>query len=451
MTFGDQLATYRFSTRDHLSQEKVAKKIEDELYKLKQIQKNVGLSPNRNARADGYPSDGTYSNWESNVHRIPGDDRLTLIAVVKVFYGCAGENGLKTLQQANDLLTIGGYSALSEEERDYIFQREDGHSPNHQPGPVIDISSSLEETEPIIVIEHPASQEPPPVSITIHPPQNESPAPIRVEVSSLQDNFKALIIIFLGILIVFVCAAMVVMAARSLPWDSLPGMVNSIISTAQSPAPPENSRVCKSPGGAAFFDVDASYHTSGKMGDTRDITISELDILTRFTYQTEGQGPHQWDWTYINRELNPEPAQFAGVMYLDPPNNWGELEEGGYDLRGFRQITWEARSVEGDVYTQFVIGGIVWQWDDINRDKVNSPYPDSMPRTSLGTKRLDNGWQSFSFDLSQLPEETLACMIGGFGWVISWGSNGVEINAARIGPIQAKTFIIELRNIRYEK
>jgi hypothetical protein len=199
------------------------------------------------------------------------------------------------------------------------------------------------------------------------------------------------------------------------------------------------------------FPVEESYEPSGKMGDTGDVIIDKSRGVTRFVYEAKGRGPHMWEYTYVNNQLNPEPAQFAGVMYLSPPNNWGTDPQGGRDLRGgYRVLRWEARSEGGEAYAEFVIGGVNWVLDSANKERSAAPYPDSLGRRSLGTKQLTAEWQPFEFDLSRIPREELARVVGGFGWVISWGSNGVTINEARTGPVQSKVFIIEVRNVRFE-
>lgn len=205
------------------------------------------------------------------------------------------------------------------------------------------------------------------------------------------------------------------------------------------------------PGSKGSFSVDGHYAPSGKMGDTFDITILKYSEVVRFTYDAMGRGPHEWDYKYIGGEVNPQPAQFGGVMYLDPPNNWGWCC-GGFDLRGTRDaVKWEARSLNGPVNVEFVIGGVVWGWDDNNKERVTVPYPDSMPRNSLGVRSLTEVWQLFELDLSQLPEDHFKRVVAGFGWVIDWGSNGIQLNEAGTGPVQPETFEIEIRNVRYER
>lgn len=195
------------------------------------------------------------------------------------------------------------------------------------------------------------------------------------------------------------------------------------------------------------------YHPSGKMGDISDIEIERDVEVDRFTYETLGRGPHEWDWKCRDGKLNFEPARFGGVYYLDPPGNWGEKP--GFDLRGIRRVLkWEARSVTGTVIVEFIIGGIDWVWDKREEcRKVDPSWPDSMPRTVVGRATLTENWQPFTYDLTKMPEDNFKNLIGGFAWVIEWGTTGVKLDSTATPPrpVQPKTFIIEIRNIRYER
>jgi hypothetical protein len=206
----------------------------------------------------------------------------------------------------------------------------------------------------------------------------------------------------------------------------------------------------KAIGNVAMFSVDDSFTPTGKMGDIGDVAVDEQQGLVRFVYQAAGRGPHLWEWKYDSEgKENPQPAQFAGVMYLDPRGNWGSDPEGGYDLRScHRVIKWEARSIDGPVEVKFVLGGD--KRDAATKERGKFPYPNSIDQR-LGTKKLDAQWQPFEFDLSNIPDDRFKRVVGGFGWVIAWSSNGVKLNKEQTGADQAKTFTIEIRNVRYER
>jgi len=217
-----------------------------------------------------------------------------------------------------------------------------------------------------------------------------------------------------------------------------------------TPATP--SCVGRSPGiPESFFLVYSDYGPVGYMGDTGDIKGPVKDPEgVRFTYEARGRGPHESGLKYIGRQLNPDPAKFAGVMYLCC--GWGEIP--GRDLRAFRRaIAWEARSLSGEVNVEFVIGGVDWIWDEDEKVKISPPCPDSLRRKHLGVVRLTEEWKEFEIALADIPEEEFVNVIGGFAWVITWGSNGMEPDPAATppAPMEPKTFVIEIRNIRYER
>ena len=209
--------------------------------------------------------------------------------------------------------------------------------------------------------------------------------------------------------------------------------------------------VGKPVGNVSVFSVDENYVPTGKMGDIGDVSVSKQPEFVRFTYQAKGQGPHEWEYKFSQGRENPTPAGFAGVMWLDPSGNWGTDPDGGNDLRTcHRVLKWEARSTEGEVNAEFVIGGDKKQWDAKTNERVNLPYPNSISR-NLGVRRLAPQWQEFEADLSKIPDERFKRIVGGFGWIISWDSNDVKFNKERTGADQPKTFVIEIRNVRYEK
>jgi hypothetical protein len=221
-----------------------------------------------------------------------------------------------------------------------------------------------------------------------------------------------------------------------------------IRASANPPAPAE-------PNHGNSFPVMANYHPSGLMGDIGDLRpTARMQDADQFTYEPLGRGAHEWDYKYVNGMLNEKPAQFAGVMYLYPRGNWGTDPQGGHDLRDVADVLrWEARSVMGEVNVEFVIGGITWVWDEPARERIAAPYPDSLPQTSLGTKKLTTSWQAFNVDLHERGRvaDNFRRTVGGFGWVITWAANGVELAEGGLTPKEKKIFTIEIRNIRYER
>ena len=228
------------------------------------------------------------------------------------------------------------------------------------------------------------------------------------------------------------------------------------ISVNPPPPPPITpNNECKGiiPSNPESLLIDGNYEPSGIMGDIEDVRIKKLEDSTQFRYAPTGKGRHEWDYKYDRKELSDRPAEFGGVMYLHPPNNFGNVC-GGIDLSAVRRvIKWEARSSEptGEVRVEFIIGGVSWTWDEETKEKITPRFPDSMPRKSLGTRKLTPKWQSFEYNLSDLPASYFTRVINGFTWVINWGSNDVNLKGDNSGPGKPKIFEIELRNIRYER
>lgn len=199
------------------------------------------------------------------------------------------------------------------------------------------------------------------------------------------------------------------------------------------------------------FSVIDHYDPSGLMGDIGDITATEAEGVVRFEYETLGRGAHEWEWKYVEGAVNDLPARFGGVMLLNPPGNWGTMPDGAYDLRGAQRISWRAcNRIDEAVYVEFLIGGVTWRWGE-QRTMEPAPFPDSMPRTSLGTRLIEPGCESFEHDLSDVADDGLAAVLGGFGWVVSATGNGIEWEAGEAAPVIPRTIVLEIDQIVYDR
>jgi hypothetical protein len=203
--------------------------------------------------------------------------------------------------------------------------------------------------------------------------------------------------------------------------------------------PAQSPRICKPIIPNQPFSVIDYYDPSGQIGDIGDIiSVNKTEGVIQFKYEPKGSPPHKWEYTYENGALSNNPAKFAGIVLLDPPNNFGTNPQGGYDLRPVSgKIQWEARSLQGNATVDFFIGGINWIWDEKILVKVEAPYPDSMPYVHLSSPFLNSQWQTHKVDLSHLPDDYFRCVIGALGWSIAWGAD------------RPSQYIIEIRNITY--
>ncbi len=225
-----------------------------------------------------------------------------------------------------------------------------------------------------------------------------------------------------------------------------------------APSPTPTKLVGKSPGEANPFIVSQYYLPNQRMGDIGDIQRIAGDAPNEFhfAYTTNGMGSHEWDHKCKDGQINADPARFAGVMLIDDATGIGGISsDGGYDLRKYKVIKWEAQSLNSDINVTFVFGGVTWAWGGASCKLENVPYPDSLPSITYGPVKLTTEPQELSFPIDNLSEEQLQHVVGVFGWTISWENNGVitlyDKNTNIIGPQNPKTFEIVIRNIRYEK
>jgi hypothetical protein len=80
-------------------------------------------------------------------------------------------------------------------------------------------------------------------------------------------------------------------------------------------------------------------------------------------------------------------GQWAGIVWQDPANDWGD-EPGGYDLTGAMRLTFWARGEKGGELVEFKMGIL----------GRNKPFRDS-GTAALGKVRLTTDWQPYSIPL----------------------------------------------------
>lgn len=140
---------------------------------------------------------------------------------------------------------------------------------------------------------------------------------------------------------------------------------------------------------------------SGWMGDYGDLKIDD------------GSKDHPVDgntaikWTYNAKGA--QGANWAGVFWQQPANNWGD-KPGGYDLSGFKRLTFWARGAKGgEVLTEVKVGGIAGEHGD--SDSVSYP----------GEIKLTAEWKKYTIEI---PKDTnLSHIVGGFCWVTNVDNN----------------------------
>lgn len=100
--------------------------------------------------------------------------------------------------------------------------------------------------------------------------------------------------------------------------------------------------------------------------------------------------------------------RWAGIYWLNPPNNWGS-RKGGFNLTGASKLTfWAKGQYGGEQIQEVTIGGI------------SGDYPDS-DTAVIGPIILSSQWKQYTIDLRG---KDLSYISGGFAWTTSEDVNG---------------------------
>ena len=111
--------------------------------------------------------------------------------------------------------------------------------------------------------------------------------------------------------------------------------------------------------------------------------------------------------------------QWAGIYWLNPPNNWGN-RKGGYNLTGAEKLTFWARGEKGgEQINEITIGGL------------SGDYSDSDVAV-IGPIILMPEWRQYTIDLRG---KDLSYISGGFSW-----STSAEVN-----PLDCVFYLDEMK------
>jgi hypothetical protein len=150
-----------------------------------------------------------------------------------------------------------------------------------------------------------------------------------------------------------------------------------------------------------YGDCDEEYApafiASGWMGD---IECIEMD-------QCNAEYPHMGD-TCIKVTFD-NPRGWGGVVWSDPPNDWGS-EPGGWNLTGASNLVIWAKGKKGDEQVEFRMG--------ILRHKE---YSDS-GFGSTGRVTLGKEWKKYVIPLGT---KNLECIKTGFAWAAAGTEDGI--------------------------
>jgi hypothetical protein len=153
---------------------------------------------------------------------------------------------------------------------------------------------------------------------------------------------------------------------------------------------------------------------SGWMGDYGDLKIDDANK------EDPADGLTAIKWTYTGEAK--QGANWAGVFWQHPANNWGD-KPGGYDLKAYKRLTFWARGAKGgEEIAEFKVGGITGEHGDSDA-------------ASIGPIVLEKTWKKHTIDLAG---KDLQKIIGGFCWAASRDKN-------------PEGFTLFLDEIRFEK
>jgi hypothetical protein len=118
------------------------------------------------------------------------------------------------------------------------------------------------------------------------------------------------------------------------------------------------------------------YIPSGWMGNTKDLKLDDAWTVN----------PHGGK-TCLRFDYG-APDQWAGVVWQDPANDWGD-QPGGWNLTGAKKIAFWARGDKGGETVHFKFGVL----------GADKKYPDSATGETSDLK-LTKEWKEYSIDLT---------------------------------------------------
>jgi len=146
--------------------------------------------------------------------------------------------------------------------------------------------------------------------------------------------------------------------------------------------------------------TDNHFIPSGWLGDYPDIAMDQSSI------ETFRSGLTCIKITYSNKAS--KNARWAGVYWQEPANNWGTIENAGFDLNGAKKLTFWARGENGgERIEEFKMGGIAGAFGDSDT-------------AGIGPIVLTQEWQQYTINLSG---KNLKKIVGGFAWSANLDNN----------------------------
>lgn len=142
---------------------------------------------------------------------------------------------------------------------------------------------------------------------------------------------------------------------------------------------------------------------SGWMGDYGDLKLDDQNK------EDPADGKTAIKWTY--NATAKQGANWTGVYWQIPANNWGE-KPGGFDLTGYKRLTFWVKADTNAKIATFKVGGITGEHGD--SDSVE-----------IGPIDVTKKWTKQTIDLAG---RDLRHIIGGFCWSASRDDNPTGFN-----------------------
>lgn len=157
------------------------------------------------------------------------------------------------------------------------------------------------------------------------------------------------------------------------------------------------------------------YIPSGWMGDYGDLKFNQGWAKSAGDAKRENAKPSKpaaGEDTCIQVKYTAERKQgagWAGIYWQHPANNWGD-KRGGFNLTGYKTLTFMARGEKGgELLDKFFIGGITGQTEEGDSDEA-----------SITAITLTKDWKKYEIPVAA---NDLSHIIGGFGFAANADSN----------------------------
>lgn len=154
----------------------------------------------------------------------------------------------------------------------------------------------------------------------------------------------------------------------------------------------------------SLLDVVRLYTSSGSMGDgTNGTKYVQIDDSCNSNTRPKRK-------TCVKITYSIGPMTWAGIYWLNKPDNWGDKPGEDFSSKGFKRISFWARGERGNEVVEFKAGGI---------SSTNKLHKDSFEVT-LGKVTLEKDWSKHELSIEG---QNVSSVIGLFCWSASVTSN----------------------------